>query len=423
MKKWLAIFLGLLALALLCFFCIKHHSSDIQNDISERSSATLLETGLPWASLNVEGRDVTLSGIAPSPVAKIQAQRIVEGIAGVRWVNNQITIGESHPQAVAISKAATKPYSTTINYTGNRVLLSGAAPDMNAANRLATAVRQRLSASVSNRLTTQPGAPENWLAVSSALLPQMKRFTSAQANISDTAIAFAGTLPPGANASAAQAAINAALPNSHSAAYALQATPAPIEKACPPIPPQKACPAVVAPQPCPAIDPCPACPATNDCSLVSSTDSSINSLPFAVTEPSAILYDALPSVDVASYQNCQNQFNSLLSGGSDVLFRISKAEITQRGRSVLRSIAEASADCPQANFQIAGHTDSRGGSSMNLNLSEQRANAVRNILVEFGIDDYRLSAVGYGESSPIASNETIAGRQANRRVEIIVEGL
>ena len=60
---------------------------------------------------------------------------------------------------------------------------------------------------------------------------------------------------------------------------------------------------------------------------------------------------------------------------------------------------------------------------MNQALSERRARAVRNVLVEFGVDDYRLSAVGYGEGSPIASNETIAGRQANRRVEIIVEGL
>jgi len=128
-------------------------------------------------------------------------------------------------------------------------------------------------------------------------------------------------------------------------------------------------------------------------------------------------------VDTASFQACQNQFNSLLAGGSDVLFRISKAVVTAQGRELLVNVASAANECPGASLQVVGHTDSRGPRAMNQNLSERRASAVQQVLIELGVDQYRLSAIGNGESSPIASNSSIAGRQANRRVEIIVEGL
>ena len=73
---------------------------------------------------------------------------------------------------------------------------------------------------------------------------------------------------------------------------------------------------------------------------------------------------------------------------------------------------------PDANFTIAGHTDSQGSETYNQGLSERRANAVMSYLIEKGISSSRLTAVGYGESYPVADNATAEGRALNRRTEI-----
>ena len=70
--------------------------------------------------------------------------------------------------------------------------------------------------------------------------------------------------------------------------------------------------------------------------------------------------------------------------------------------------------------EIGGHTGSEGGEKQNMRLSEQRANAVRTALIEAGIEGERLQAVGYGETLPIESNRTAAGRAANARIEFRV---
>lgn len=73
---------------------------------------------------------------------------------------------------------------------------------------------------------------------------------------------------------------------------------------------------------------------------------------------------------------------------------------------------------PGTNIIVAGHTDSSGDAAYNQSLSEKRADAVRKYLIEKGVDGSRLSARGYGESEPVASNETSEGRAKNRRVEL-----
>jgi OOP family OmpA-OmpF porin len=87
---------------------------------------------------------------------------------------------------------------------------------------------------------------------------------------------------------------------------------------------------------------------------------------------------------------------------------------------VVESISLLLADFPNAVIEIAGHTDSTGGTEFNQELSLQRAQAVRAALVERGVDPARLRAVGYGESRPIADNDTEEGRTRNRRVELAV---
>ncbi len=88
---------------------------------------------------------------------------------------------------------------------------------------------------------------------------------------------------------------------------------------------------------------------------------------------------------------------------------------------VLKAITAIIKEYPSAEFLIEGHTDSTGSEATNQRLSEDRANSVKNYLVENGVQASRLTTIGYGESKPIASNITVKGRAENRRVEVKLE--
>ena len=104
----------------------------------------------------------------------------------------------------------------------------------------------------------------------------------------------------------------------------------------------------------------------------------------------------------------------------DVLFDTNKSQLKAGGIRSLEKLAAFFKEYPERKALIEGFTDSTGSEDHNQQLSEQRANAVRTALVDMGIGSERLSTRGYGESFPVASNDTAAGRQLNRRVEIIL---
>lgn len=86
--------------------------------------------------------------------------------------------------------------------------------------------------------------------------------------------------------------------------------------------------------------------------------------------------------------------------------------------SILQEAAGALKQIPDTPYEVAGHTDSNASEVYNQDLSERRANRVRNRLIDLGVSGSQLTAAGYGESRPIADNGTAAGRAENRRVEI-----
>ncbi|MEM7614197.1 MAG: OmpA family protein, partial [Pseudomonadota bacterium] len=120
---------------------------------------------------------------------------------------------------------------------------------------------------------------------------------------------------------------------------------------------------------------------------------------------------------------CAEQIALLLDGGQ-ITFPPSESQIDEESLPIIDRIAEILSFCPGARFEIAGHTDSQGRESSNMTLSQSRADAVLGALLERGIDTVFLSARGYGETDPIAPNDTDAGRAQNRRIsfEVAVEG-
>jgi outer membrane protein OmpA-like peptidoglycan-associated protein len=101
-----------------------------------------------------------------------------------------------------------------------------------------------------------------------------------------------------------------------------------------------------------------------------------------------------------------------------ILFDTNKSTIRQVSYAVLQNIKDIMVEYPNADFVIEGHTDSDGSDAYNQTLSNSRAASVVTYLTSIGMSADRMSSVGYGESRPIATNKTRAGKQQNRRVEI-----
>ncbi len=103
---------------------------------------------------------------------------------------------------------------------------------------------------------------------------------------------------------------------------------------------------------------------------------------------------------------------------SDVSFAFDSAQLTSSADATLNQAASALQNQPNVPYLVAGHTDSVGDDAYNQLLSERRANSVASYLVQSGVSASQLSVAGYGETQPMASNDTAEGRAQNRRVEI-----
>lgn len=101
-----------------------------------------------------------------------------------------------------------------------------------------------------------------------------------------------------------------------------------------------------------------------------------------------------------------------------VSFEFDKARLTANAKTILDSVSEAMKSAPNLRVEVGGHTDARGSDEYNQRLSEKRAASVVAYLAGHGVGADRMQARGYGESEPIADNETDEGRELNRRVEL-----
>ncbi len=106
----------------------------------------------------------------------------------------------------------------------------------------------------------------------------------------------------------------------------------------------------------------------------------------------------------------------------DVLFDLGKYTLKPDAREALAKISGIVISHPGLNLQVEGYTDITGSAAFNQKLSEERASTVRDYLAKEGIDPQTMTSVGYGPQFPVASNDNLAGRKLNRRVELVVSG-
>ena len=105
---------------------------------------------------------------------------------------------------------------------------------------------------------------------------------------------------------------------------------------------------------------------------------------------------------------------------SGILFKTGSADLQPEAKQNVEKLAQILKEYPDTNILIEGHTDSDGTDAFNQKLSERRAQAVASYAQSIGVSSSRFQTVGYGESQPVAPNDTTAGKQSNRRVEIAV---
>ncbi len=130
-----------------------------------------------------------------------------------------------------------------------------------------------------------------------------------------------------------------------------------------------------------------------------------------ITEP------ALP--DVPDIAMCQAEISEKLAA-EPITFASGSTSLDDGASALMDSLAILVDDCAPVPVEIGGHTDSDGPAEANLRLSQERADSVRDALIERGIDAARLTAVGYGEAEPLVPNDTEENKARNRRIELLL---
>ena len=128
------------------------------------------------------------------------------------------------------------------------------------------------------------------------------------------------------------------------------------------------------------------------------------------------------SEQLNSILQTRDSARGLIVSMSDVLFDTGRFSLKPGAREKLAKVAGILLAYPGLNIEVGGYTDNVGGDAMNQTLSENRAGSVRDYLVQEGVATGSVSARGFGNTLPVASNDNSAGRQQNRRVELLVSG-
>ena len=123
-----------------------------------------------------------------------------------------------------------------------------------------------------------------------------------------------------------------------------------------------------------------------------------------------------------SIMQTRDTARGLIVNMSDVLFDTAKYSLKPGAKEKLAKVSGIILSHPGLKIAVEGHTDSIGGDDYNMKLSENRAASVRDYLVSEGVSEDAVTAQGFGKTKPVADNATAAGRQANRRVELVVSG-
>ncbi len=391
MKKLLILLLALLAIAAIAYFCVyKTQIPAIQSDIQSRAQSALSNNNLAGVKAQVDGRDITLTGVAASEKMKQVAGEVAQ-VNGFNLVNNQIQVsGDASAQGGSGSDAGlADPLNDTLDDTMPKKHSIGITLDekgqltidglLDAKSHKAlreAAIASHGEANVQDRvldldIPVAEGMPE----IAIATLNKLSDLKSGEAVIIGDKIEFKGVGATKEAVAQVESQLKAEIPKNYELNFNLSIA----ESGNPVIP----------------------APVQNN-----KTDK----------KPTEKLAKA------ADLKRCQRQFNNVLRRNK-VRFNSSKAVVKRSSFRGLQRIVAVAKRCPGMKITVHGHTDSSGRNKLNRALSKKRARAVATYLAKKGIPRKYLTSIGHGSSRSIANNKTTKGRARNRRIEITVESI
>ena len=430
----------------------------LESDLAARSAAALKDSLLDKTRITVAGRDVTFAADAFSEDGRRGAVASVAAVPGVRLVNDETQLV---PEA--------KPFVWSAERDVVRVTLGGSAPLPATKGRLLEAARATLGGvEVVDQMNLSRGAPPRFDNAALLMLDQIWKLKDGKITISDAKVSLAGMARELGGREAIAAALKN-LPEGFSVAaneikappYIFQAYKDPVavtltltgyvpdnnvhaalaaaagrkffnEKVVDNIKASLGAPSGFANAVVPALG---ALSRLSTGTLVVSDrevklsgdafyDAAAAQIRAGLKDfPQGWQFKADISVKPASAPVdgtvCQQLFSGLLAQGK-IRFESGRATIDPDSAGLLDRLIETALRCPSANIEIAGHTDADGEDGFNQALSEKRAQAVTDFLVKAGLPAERFTAMGYGSTQPVASNDTDEGKAQNRRIDFVV---
>ena len=430
----------------------------LESDLAARSAAALKDSLLDKTRITVAGRDVTFAADAFSEDGRRGAVASVAAVPGVRLVNDETQLV---PEA--------KPFVWSAERDVVRVTLGGSAPLPATKGRLLEAARATLGGvEVVDQMNLSRGAPPRFDNAALLMLDQIWKLKDGKITISDAKVSLAGmarelggreaiaaalkNLPEGFSVAANEikappyifqaykdpVAVTLTLTgyvpdnNAHAALVAAAGRKFFNEKVVDNIKASLGAPSGFANAVVPALG---ALSRLSTGTLVVSErevklsgdafyDAAAAQIRAGLKDfPQGWQFKADISVKPASAPVdgtvCQQLFSGLLAKGK-IRFESGRATIDPDSAGLLDRLIETALRCPSANIEIAGHTDADGEDGFNQALSEKRAQAVMDFLVKAGLPAERFTAMGYGSTQPVASNDTDEGKAQNRRIDFVV---
>lgn len=341
----------------------------IEQDIANRVTSGLAEQGLLWADVTVKGREVVLSGVAPSTEAHDKAVAVAGKVFGVAKISDELTVAiEDADAAKKTSQTAAKnakPYTLSIVKDGDKVVLEGevsSEADKAVLLRLANNHYGERHVDVT-KLVVVEGAPAGWRSAAGTVLVNITNLEKASVTLSNTEVMVSGSVLDKQFSEQMEQAVKTTLPETYKAAFAVE---------------------VVTP------------------TIIGAAESAVEDAVGSI-EPAAGDAKVCAALDDVKKERLRFDFD--------------KAELMADHMPVLKKVAGALKGCADEHLVVAGFTDVSGSPLYNKWLSQQRAEAAMRGLMRDGVKKDRLKAVGYGDAHPEADNATKAGRVLNRRVE------
>ncbi|CAA6828132.1 MAG: Unknown protein [uncultured Thiotrichaceae bacterium] len=374
MYRFIILLLTLLALAAIGYFCLqKIQAPAIQADIQSRAADALRSNGIDWADVSVSGRDIVLTGVAPSEDMREAATRFAR-VDGYNFVENNLSIAgelsgdpvvEPSGETLSHSQAVKNAFSLKISkQKDGMVILDGVLDKTSKADLLAIAKEQYGENKISDNIVVIKGAtPSAFISTVANTLEKVNGLTEAEALVTPNNVYLSGQSSSKIMLQQIQHQLQAIIPKSMKSEFNLE--------------------------------------------LTDTVESDTNSP------------DADAQVAALSAKECQRQFNQALK--KRIQFNSSSSVLKKSSYKVLDKVAEISKQCETKQIVVHGHTDATGRNNANRRLSKKRAQAVVNYLAKKDIKESRFKAVGHGSSKPVASNKTERGRARNRRIELSVE--